>query len=396
MKKRTSKVSFGYVRFQCLGGFQEKFLTSLISDNIQLFDIRQEKGKLSALAYPRDYEHIARTAVKYKVRIKAAQRKGLYFFLRKYRKRWGIVVGTLSCLAIILGLSQFVWDIRVSGNETVSENEILGVLEKEGLMPGAGRFGFDTRICELKTQNAIRELSWISVEREGSRVYVKVGEAIEHEEPEIPTDTPCNIVSDCDGQLVGAIVRHGVLQTTVGSGVRKGQLLVSGTVNDNAGKLLYVHSDGDLTVRTEQTEEFYLPFKATVKTADGKQINKSYLVIGGFSVPIPWESGSVESDDYKYTEDTYNISFFGLNTPFKIRKGIYTAYTEKNYTYTNRDVIERLEKMKQDYEDNFLSEAKIVTAEKTFTPDDNGIKLTVKYTVDKKFGKKQKISIIYE
>ncbi|MCH5323581.1 MAG: sporulation protein YqfD [Eubacterium sp.] len=395
MKKAKAKRSLGYVRFSCLGGFQEKLISKLVENNIQLFDIRQENGKLSALAYPRDYEFIARTAVKYKVRIRATERKGIYFFLRKYRKRWGIIFGAFSCLAIILILSQFVWDIRVSGNETVADTEILNVLQKEGLSPGAGKFSFDTRICELNTVNTISELSWVSVEREGSRVYVKVGESVQIEEPEIPVSTPCNIIADCDGQLISAIVHRGTLQTTVGSGVSKGQVLVSGTVNDNGGHIVYVHSDGEFIVRTEQTEEFYLPFKTVERVADGEQIRNSYFMIGGFSVPVPWESGTAPTDDYSYSEDTYNISFFGLDTPFKVRQGIYTQYTEREVTYTNRDITEQLERRRKDYEKNFLSDAEIVSSDKTFTPDENGIKLTVKYTLEKPFGKKQEISIIY-
>lgn len=378
-----------------MGGFQEKFISKLIENDIRLFDVKQEKGKLTALAYPSDYEFIARTAVKYKIRIRVIQRKGLYFFLRRYRKRWGIIAGVLSCCAIILIMSQFVWDIQISGNETVPETEILKVLEKEGLSPGVGKFGFDTRSCELSTVNAIEKLSWVSVEREGSRVYVKVGESRSEEAPEIPVDTPCNIIADCDGQLIGAIVHRGKLMTDIGSGVRKGQLLVSGTVNDNGGNIVYVHSDGEFTVRTEQTEEFYLPFKTTVKTSDGEQIHNSYFMIGAFSFPIPWESGSAPSDEYSYSEEIHKLSFFGLETPFKIRRGTYTEYTEKDVTYTNRDLTEMLEREKENYEKNFLSDVKITDEEKTFTPDENGIKLTVKYTLEKSFGEKAPINITY-
>ncbi len=396
MKKRKTKISIGYVRFECLGGFQEKFISDLIKENIQLFEIKQEKGKLSALAYPKDYEFIARTAVKNKVRIKAEERRGIYFFLRRYRKRWGLIVGGFCGLALILIMSQFVWDIRVSGNVTVSENEILNVLQKEGLSPGVGKFSFDTRICELSTENAIEELSWISVEREGSRVYVKVGEAVRNEEPDIPVDTPCNIIADCEGQLISAIVHRGKLMTNVGSGVRKGQVLVSGTVNDNGGHIVYVHSDGEFIIRTEQTEKFYLPFKTNERIETGEKLYNSYFMIGGFSFPIPWESCAAPESDHSYNEETYNISFFGLNTPFKIRKGTYTCYSSEEVTYTNRDLTERLEEEKENFEKNFLSDAKIISADKTFSTDESGMTLTVKYMLDKSFGEKQRISITYD
>ena len=395
-KKIIKKYGAAYVKFEGLGGFQEKFIGKLIENNIQLYDISHSKAAIYALIKPRDYITVCRTGKKYGVRVRVRERQGLYFRLYNYRRRWGLVLGALCCCGVITILSQFIWDIKISGNERVSDTEICRSLEQHGVKPGAGRLSFDTKVCELNAMLEISDLSWISVEREGSRVYVKVSETDVPEKEEIPIDAPCNIISDCDGQLISAIVRRGALQVEKGSAVRKGQLLVSGTIDDNGGNVVYVHSDADLTVRCEQLEEFYLPFVQTKKTADGEQHYSSYLLLGGFYLPLPWESYSSDSfDNIKYTEETYNISIFGIQTPFKLRKGTYTEYTEQEVKYTSRDIMSQLEKAKIDYEDNFLSECKIISADKEFLSDENGIKLTVKYVIEKNIGEKQPISILY-
>ena len=134
-------------------------------------------------------------------------------------------------------------------------------MEDNGLLPGCGAKSFDTKVCELSAMSRLKDLSWISVEREGSRVYIKTAETNDPPKADIPINTPSNVVSNYDEQLVYTEIYKGKLQTTVGSGVAKGQLLISGTVNDNGGRIVYVHADGLLKAECEQTEEFYLPFE---------------------------------------------------------------------------------------------------------------------------------------
>lgn len=395
MKKRN-KALFGYVQFEGLGGFQEKFLNKLISDDIQLYEVKQESALVSAIIRTSDYLYASRTAKRYGVRLKAKKRIGLYHRLYNYRKRWGIAIGLLCCGAVLTILSQFVWDVRISGNENVSNGEITRAMQDCGVMPGAGKHSFDSRVCELKIMNMISELSWISVEREGSRVYVKIGETMQDDKPEIEYDTPCNIISDIDGQLVSAQIKRGLAQTQIGSGIRKGQLLVSGTVNDNGGHIVYVHSEAELTAQYTHTEEFRLDFRQKEKIPEGHTYTSSYLMFGDYSVALPWDSYRAESmDNFRYSEDINNINILGLTLPFRYKKGTYTQYTEKEVQYTNRDIIDKLNKQQKDYETNFLSDCKIISSKTDFFPDENGITLKAEYLLEKNIGVKQPITLFY-
>ena len=98
---------------------------------------------------------------------------------------------------------------------------------------------------------------------------------------------------------------------------------------------------------------------------------------------------------FTYSEDTYNISIFGADTPYKYKQGVYTKMKEETIRYTARDIMSQLEKQKKDYEDNFLSDCKILSDEKKVTTDEKGIKMAIKYKVERYIGVKQPITVLY-
>lgn len=261
MKRRKARATFAaYITIKGIGGFQEKFISELITNDIQIYEICQNKDGFTAVIKPYSYLKTARIARKHGIRLNVTERQGFIFRLLPLRKRWGLVTGALCCCAVIVLLSQFVWRIDIIGNSEVTDTQICAVMEKNGLMPGCSRKSFDEWVCEQSAMAEIGRLSWVAVERQGSRVSVKVAETNDPEPAEIPIETPCNVISDFDGQLIYTEIYKGKLQTTVGSGIAKGQLIISGTVNDNGGRIVYVHADGLLKAECEQTEEFFLPF----------------------------------------------------------------------------------------------------------------------------------------
>lgn len=394
-KTKTGSVA-SYITVNGLGGFQEKFISDLIANDIQIYEITQHTTEFTAVIKPYNYLEISRLARKHGIRLRVTERSGIIFRLLPYRRRWGIIVGSLCCVAVILFLSQFVWKIDIEGNVALSDSQISGIMEKNGLFQGCGRKSFDTKVCELSAMSQLELLSWISVEREGSRVYIKVAEINDSPKAEISINTPCNVISDYDGQLVYTEIYKGKLQTTVGSGVVKGQLLISGTVNDNGGRIVYVHADGLLKAQCEQTEEFYLPFEQTRMVKTDEKYYSTYLMFGSYALPLPWEhydAGNMSS--FSYNEETYNVSIFGVETPYKYKRGVYTQLSEQTVRYTAKDIMKQLDKQKRAFEDNFLSDCKIISDESEVYTDEKGIKMTVKYKVERCIGEKKPITVLY-
>lgn len=397
-KKQNSKKLFrtGYVRFNGLGGFPEKLISNIIKDNISIWQLTQGKASISGNVAVSDYSKVSRMGKKYGVRIRVAEKHGFFFKINPYRKRWGLVVGSVCCVGIIAILSSFIWDVEVSGNEKLSSVQICNVLEQIGISQGVQRLSFNTNACEIKAKLLLDDIAWISIEREGSRVYAKINERVKVDEPDIPIDVPCNIVADFDGQLITAEVYKGTLNVQKGSGVYKGQLLVSGAVADGGGNMLYLHADGNFIAECVEEQEFYMPFTKTELIPNGETTQLNYALIFGYTIPLFFSEPDVDYNNITYKEETKNTTLFNFTTPLKFRTGYYTEYTKQEVTRTNSDLITILEQQKQDYEENFLADAEIVKAEKEFIPEKDGIRLKITYTLRKQIGKKQEISIYYE
>ncbi len=397
MKKRFGHYGFAYVRFTAIGAYQERLISTIIENNIQIYDIKESKGKLSAVIKASDYLYVCKSAKKYGIRTRVSERFGLYFRLYGYRKRWGLVVGPMCCAAVILILSQFVWDIRISGNDNVSKSQLYALADECGIYPGAYVHNFSVSDFESLGMADIKDLSWISVEREGSRIYIKVKEKALAKPVDIPPEIPCNIVSDYDCQLISATVKRGVLQVKTGDGIRKGQLLISGTVDNNNDGVIHIHAEGELIARCYQTEEFYLTYRQNKRKPVSEEKCSTYLMFGDFSIKSPFDNVEIsDTDDISYREEYGFINVFGIKTPLRYKKGIYTFYENEQVTYMQEDIINQLNKQRQNFEANFLQDCRVISAIPEIIKEKEGIRLKVSYTVDRNIGVKKKISLVYD
>ncbi len=397
MRKNKKKINgFAYVQFDGIGGYSEKLVENLIKNDISLFYFNESKSGICGIVKAKDYPYVKKTAKNYGIRISISEKIGLYFKLYKFRKRWGLIAGALCCAAAVTVLSQFLWDVRIEGNVYVSNSEICSVLKECGVFPGGLASSVDVNACEYRIMTHIEEISWVSVEKEGSRIYVKISEYKPYEKEDIPVEMPCNIISKYDGQLISATIKRGTFNSEVGSGIKKGQLLVSGAVDNNGGGMIYLHSEAELIARCEEEKEFYIPFVQKENVPTGKENKSSYLMFGNYAVPLFWEQYSPsDNEKYVYSEETSFCDIFGIKTPVRCRNGIYSFYKEKNVTYKTEDVIKQLEKQKSDYEENFYKDCSIVLCDKEFISDENGVTMKLKYTVDREVGEKQQIRILY-
>ena len=126
----------------------------------------------------RDWKRLRRLTRNLDCELTALGWKGAPFWIGRIRRRYALWMGLAVCLTLLLYGSFFIWDFQVEGNETVSEQEILRALEKNGV--GFGTFGFAVDSFELRNYILLEipELSYIAVNVRGCRAYVQVREAV--------------------------------------------------------------------------------------------------------------------------------------------------------------------------------------------------------------------------
>ena len=192
----------GYVNISVEGYFIERFMNICISKKILLWNVKRTK---STIAYAnigiKDFKKATKIARETKCRMKIQAKKGLPFIFNKYRKRKLFFAVLLVLIVGIIALSNFVWNIEITGNNVISKQELVQSLQNNGLKLGTLKNKINTKEIVDKIRLERNDLAWIGIEIKGTNAIVKVVEA--DKKPEIVDEEDyCNIVATKPGIIV--------------------------------------------------------------------------------------------------------------------------------------------------------------------------------------------------
>lgn len=212
---------FGYVNISVEGYFIERFINICISKKILLWNLKRKKSSfLFVNIGMKDFKKIKQIAKTTKCRVKIEKKKGLPFILHRYKKRKIFVISLITILLMIFGISNFVWNIEVIGNETINASEIISSVNESGLRIGMFKSNINTKeiINNLRLQRD--DIAWVGIHIKGTNVTIEIVEA--DKKPEIVDENEyCNIISDKEGIITKINVQNGTALTKVGDIVKK-------------------------------------------------------------------------------------------------------------------------------------------------------------------------------
>ena len=234
---------FGYVNFSARDGFADRFINLCTTAEIPLWNIQNVGGKITASTTLQGYLEIRNPARKSGMRVRVSEKKGLVFFLKKHKKRIGLLIGTFLIVVMLVFLSQFVWSVSVVGNTTIDEDYILETFENYGIKVGARITKEKIEMAVEKVSSAIPELSWVTINRKGAVAVIEVREKINAPEMYDKT-TPTNLVASEDGVVLSVDILYGNAEVKIGSAVTKGDLLISGVITHPDFTESLIHADG--------------------------------------------------------------------------------------------------------------------------------------------------------
>ena len=140
------------------------------------------------------------------------------------------MIGCFVFLIIITQCSGRIWHISVDGGFLHTREQIMQVMQQKlgvyGGVPGKLVNCFEV---EKRLRLDYNEIGWISVEKRGCRLFVRLNEStmpvtVEHREE------PCHIIAAQSGIVRRIEVMAGIPQVQVGDVVEKGDILISGTI----------------------------------------------------------------------------------------------------------------------------------------------------------------------
>lgn len=274
----------GYVSFSARYGFPERFINLCKINRIPLRNLRCIGGVVTAQTDLKSYKRIRPIAKKSGMTVRIEKKHGLPFLMRKHRKRLGLLVGAVFCILSVAFLSTRIWNIGVTGNVRVPEEEILSVLESVGVREGASIAGIEVSATEAAALRKLPEVSWLNINFSGCTATVEIRETVE-KPLSAESSAPCNLVAAHDGQILILRPFNGTAETYVGAAVLKGDLLISAIEENKDLTVNFRKAEGYVVAQTVRHSEYKLrqSFPALHKAGEKKGLVLRFLF---FEIPL--------------------------------------------------------------------------------------------------------------
>jgi len=382
----------GRIVFEAVAPDSEKFINTIMASCIVADKIQYNNGKIIGKIYKRDFNELKKVGNSCDAQISILEKNGLLFDVLKYKKRIGLLAGVIISIMIIHFLSDLVMIIDVYGNESVSDSHVLALAKDTGIHIGAHISDIDLRNAERIMVSSSDEISWIGIRSSGCKIQIEVYE-IDNAPYVIQKNIPCNIISSKDAQIVDIKnVYSGMLMQMLNNGVKKGELLISGTVEDGKGGVYYTHSIGDIIGRYTETMTFVQPYCDEIIDYDD-QITRKSIHILGFKIPLYIKNK--EYDNYEVKENITYVNLFGIQLPAGMIYMEYKPYSIQQIEYDREDVEKIILDKIEQYELNFLNNQEITVIDKKieFVEKNDSLKAIVRYTVEGNIGISKEIMV---
>ncbi len=227
---------------------------------------------------------------------------GLPVVLAFLRLRPALVLGVLAAAGWLFYSTRIIWDVRIDGAEKTSPEAITELLAELGCGVGDYIPSIDFNDLHAGYAAAQHDIAWLSVYMNGTVAEVQVRE-LWPDDRQIPAEGMCaNVLADADGIVEEVNVREGQACVRAGDLVRKGQVLISGIIEQKDGTVRYEYASGEVICRTAQPIHTEIRTKQDVKVYTGRQTAKKSIKFFKKTINLFVNSGTLYTNyDKIYT-----------------------------------------------------------------------------------------------
>lgn len=379
MLLRLLRFVFGYIRMEVYGFAPERLMNLLIDNQIVVWDVVATEQGYEFYTGRKNLMRMKPYLQKTNMKMKILQRHGVPFLMRKYRKRAMFATGFALFVILLYILSLFIWEVKVTGEDKLVADSIRKQIEEQYIPLGTLKSKVDCVALEQILRKDFDEIAWISCELKGTGLTVHLEEGMQPKKQ--TADTPGDLVANKDAVITKMITRQGTPVVKVKDSVKKGDILISGTVyiyddNNEIMETNYIRADGDVYGTTRYSYEDYVDFHYYTKQFTGKS-RKSitfYLLDYCFTPYIP-KVNADNIDTYTQIHKVRILQDFYLPFGYKITKR--TPYTLQAKNRSEKEAKAILKKRFQEKIKSF-EEKKVEIIENNVTIEKVDDKMTAK------------------
>ncbi len=376
----------GVCEIKITGNETHRFLTALMTSNITLSDIQMSGSSIYGKALSCNVKRLKRLCEDYNCQIAIVSERGAITVIKKYGKHYGIYFGILVLTLVLNFVSNHILQIKIVGADTEAREQVYAVLEDMDI--GFGTFIPGISFYELETALTLDTdcIAWAGIRSHGSTLIINVSQT--KQTPDMTQKrVPANIVSTKNAVITDAQVYSGSLSVMLGDAVAKGQILVSGEYKDIYDNFCYRYAQASVTGTYSETVEFSQKLCDVEKVVTQNVMTEKRLSL--FDAEISFDTPV--NGRYIENKCTTYFSFLGLELPVGIT---HISYDEYYYTELNQSEEQARIKLYEDierYEENFLSDFKILDKDVRVNKTSDGLTATVYYVINGEIGETQTI-----
>ena len=202
---------------------------------------------------------------------------GIPALLLRYRHRYGLFLALVFSVALTVLASGVIWDIRIDGENRLSEREVREVLGECGLELGTPTRSIDSGVLENRVLIFSDDISWISVNIVGTVAEVEIRE-LDFSEDDVEQTAPANLIAAQHGKIVALEDISGNISVEIGEEVAKGQLLIGGIYGDEENGFRYTRAHGKVIAEVERCFELEISRVQSEKVYKKEQKCEKYLI----------------------------------------------------------------------------------------------------------------------
>ena len=248
--------TYCYLRIVCADC--NAFLDHCILKNIDLEEVSFcDSVTVTCKIRIKDYQQIIFIAQKYSAEVFLEAKTGVRGFFEAMRKRPCLVIGILILVLLTAWLPTRVLFLQVEGNMRIPTNMIVEAAAYCGVDFGASRNHVRSEKVKNMLLQVMPQLQWVGINTSGCVATITVKERADM----IPEDEKLafgNIVARMDGVITHCTVENGNMVCTIGQAVQRGQVLVSGYI-DNGLSILATKPKAEIYAMTNREIELITP-----------------------------------------------------------------------------------------------------------------------------------------
>ncbi|AJS57703.1 sporulation protein YqfD [Paenibacillus sp. IHBB 10380] len=303
----------GYVVILITKGNIESFINALTQSGIHVWDVSPSRSNTAEMkVLLKDFHDLRPLLKRTGCRVHVKNRIGIPFQLVRLKQRKFFAVGIITFFMLLFLLSSLIWDVKVVGNVTIATEDILEAAQKEGIRP----FQWTYRLKHLdklskELNMKLPGTSWVGVDKKGTSITIHIVEASEPEPK--PLVSPRHLVSKSDAVITNIYAEQGRPLVAKNIRVKKGQILISGLLGDEANSQAVV-AKGDVKGLVWHEYNIQVPIVQKHKVYTGDTRNRKYLVLGNRGIQF-WGYGKVPYEKYDIVEEQDPLTWRSLKLP---------------------------------------------------------------------------------